>query len=85
MANTGSPPIQILNSIKSAELTLRVVLLKERFELGQLVQLSPGSMLMFADGGSTSAAVVLNDKTIAQGEVVQTGDHYGVKLSSLAP
>ncbi len=83
MTTETASPVTILNSIKGTELEINVVLTEADFEIGELVKLSPGSVLMFETKVGSPAVARVNGKSFAQGEIVQVGDKYGLKVAEL--
>ncbi len=75
----------ILNSLKTTTLDLQIVLLEKEMNLGQLVSLSPGSILTFDKPVSSPAHLYVNAKKFAKGTVVQVAERYGLKLTELIP
>lgn len=75
--------INILESIKGAQLDLRVMLVEKAFSIGELSHLSPGSVLLFDQEAGAPAELTVNGKRFAEGTVVKTNEHYGLKIDKL--
>ncbi len=80
---SGSTEVDILKSIKDTELEVKVVLMQRECEIGDLTKLNPGSVLMFDSKEGTPATATVNGKSFAEGEVVQVGERYGLKVTQL--
>ena len=52
--------------------------------LGELVQLSPGSLVPLDREAHEPADVLVNGKVIARGEVVTIDNSYGVRVTSIS-
>lgn len=75
--------VQILKSIKDTELELKIVLMGKKFEIGELLNLGPGGVLMFDVPATTPAKLAVNSKTFATGTVVETGERYGLQVGEV--
>lgn len=76
--------ISILNTIKDADLNLKLVVLEANFEIGQLTNLSTGSVLIFDNKENAQMAKVkVNNRVFAKGNVVQVGERYGILIKDL--
>lgn len=75
--------VHILKSIKDTELELKIVLNSKKFEIGELLNLGPGGVLMFDAPATEPAKLAVNDKTFATGTVVESGERYGLKVDEV--
>lgn len=73
--------LQILQSIKSTELDIKIVLMHKKFSIESLMQLGQGSILMFDTSASQEGALYVNDKEVAIGDVVQVNENYGLRVT----
>ena len=69
--------------IDPSRVNLTLVVEIGRFEmtLNQLLELKPGSSLPFSKRPEEGVVIRLNDKRIAEGELIQIGDLIGVKIN----
>ncbi len=56
---------------------------RARVTLGELVKLTPGSLLELDREAHEPADILVNGKVVARGEVVTIGDSYGVRVTGL--
>lgn len=75
--------VHILNAIKDTDLTLKILLMKRKFTISQLIALGPGSVLMFEAPAATPASLLVNGKSIATGDVMQVGERFGMKIGKM--
>ena len=76
--------ISILKTIKESELSVSVQLMNKSFVLDDLLNLNPGSVLTFGVPSSSHASLIVNQKKIGTGIVVDVNGHYGLKVDKLA-
>lgn len=75
--------VRILKSLKDTELELSVVLMERDFPIGQLMALSPGSVLPFECSTSEQANLSVNGNPFARGNVVQINEYYGLEVKEV--
>lgn len=75
--------LSILQSIKGTELQVNVTLMEQDFSIGDLVALSPGSVLLFKQRVDEPAQLSVNGQAFAKGEVVQVGERYGLRVQKI--
>ena len=56
---------------------------RARVTLGELVKLTPGSLLELDREAHEPADILVNGKVVARGEIVTIGDSYGVRVTGL--
>jgi len=56
---------------------------RARVTLGELVKLTPGSLLELDREAHEPADILVNGKVVARGEVVTIGDSYGVRVTGV--
>jgi len=83
MSQSSEPGVNILNSIKGTELDVHVVLMEKEYQIGDLLRVNPGTVLIFDKKEEEPVFVQVNGKCFAKGEVVQVGEHYGLKVQEL--
>jgi flagellar motor switch protein FliN/FliY len=64
-------------------LALTVELGRTRMMIRDILHLAPGSILELDKLAGEPVDILINDKTIARGEVVVIDDKFGVRLSSI--
>lgn len=79
----GESQAHVLRSLKDTELALNVVLVEQDFEIGELISLSPGNIVMFNGKTSDQAWITVNEKKFAYGSIVQVGEQYGFQIDKL--
>jgi flagellar motor switch/type III secretory pathway protein FliN len=82
-SNLSNSQMQILHNLSDTRLTMKIVVLEEMFTIGELMALSPGSILQFDVEAASGAWLSVNDRKFAAGNVVQVGDQYGFQISTL--
>lgn len=75
---------EILKNLADAELTLDIVLVEKQYEIGELMMLTTGSMMMFDTPADDSAWLTINGKRFAYGEIVRKNEFYGLRITGLA-
>ncbi len=75
--------VRILKSLRDTELEISVVLMERFFSIGQLMALSPGSVLPFDCPTSQPAHLAVNGKAFAEGKVVQINEYYGLEVKDV--
>lgn len=74
---------RILKSLKNTELELSVVLMERDFPIGQLMSLSPGSVIPFECSTGEPAILAVNGQAFAEGKVVQINEYYGLEVKDV--
>ena len=75
--------VSILKNLKNTALPIDICLMEKEFSIGQLLTLSPGSVLSFDLPANTPAQLVVNGTSVAEGRVVQVGENYGVQVDKV--
>ena len=75
---------RILRNLSRTFLDVHVLLGEKEYEIGDLMSLSPGSILLFENSVEESACISVNGKKFAYGDVVQVNDMYGLRISNMA-
>ena len=81
--DSGDSQVRILKSLKNTELELSVVLMEKDFPIGQLMTLSPGSVIPFECSTSEPAILAVNGEAFAKGKVVQMNEYYGLEVKDV--
>lgn len=56
---------------------------RTRLSLGELTRLNAGSVIELDRKAHEPADILVNGKTVARGEIVTIGEHYGVRVTSV--
>lgn len=73
----------ILGNIRGTQLDVNIVLREQRCAIGDLLKLSPGSVLTFDGHASSHAYLTINGQRLANGKVVQSGENYALQIQEL--
>jgi len=65
------------------ELVVSVELARKSMLIRDILQLGEGSIIEFEKLAGENAELMINDKKIAEGEVVVIDDRFGVRITSL--
>jgi flagellar motor switch protein FliN/FliY len=68
----------------SVKLPIRVLMGRTQMSLREITQLGNGSVVELDCSPDDAVALVVNDRVIAQGEVVVVGGNYGVRITRIA-
>lgn len=82
---TNDSQVEILKNIKHTELDIRIVLMSNTYSIGQVTNLAPGAILMFDTHHTTPPKVFVNERQLANADVVQVDEHYGVRIKEFTP
>lgn len=74
---------RILNSLKDTELGVRIVVCEQEFEVGDLMGMGPGTILVLDSPVQFPAWATVNGKRFAYGKIVQIGECYGFQIEKL--
>jgi flagellar motor switch protein FliN/FliY len=81
----GVPAVsQAVPLLMSVKLPIRVLMGRTQMSLREITQLGNGSVVELDCSPDDAVALVVNDRVIAQGEVVVVGGNYGVRITRIA-
>ena len=85
-ARLNETPLMSLDSevFKSVEVALQAKLGPARLTVSELLALRAGSVVTLDAKMSDLIDLRLNDSTIARGEIVAVGDHFGIRIIEIA-
>jgi len=72
-----------LNLILDFSLEISVRLGNAQRTLGDLLQLTTGTVIELDRMINEPVELLVNDKTFARGEVITIGEHFGIKITSI--
>ncbi|MEW6073119.1 MAG: flagellar motor switch protein FliN [Planctomycetota bacterium] len=72
-----------LASLRDVPVEVTVHVGRARLTLGELVKLTPGSLLELDREAHEPADILVNGKVVAHGEIVTIDDCYGVRVTSV--
>jgi flagellar motor switch protein FliN/FliY len=75
---------RILKNLSRTVLDVDVVLVDKEYQIGDLMALSPGSVLTFEKNIEDSASLSVNGKKFAHGEIVQVNEMYGLRIAKMS-
>lgn len=78
-----SHSIKILKSLKKASIPIDALLFEDRIEIGKLVKLTPGGVLLFNKHESEPASLRVQGVPFAKGKVVKSGESYGLQVEEI--
>ena len=70
-------------SLLKIELPVTVTLATSRRPIGQIVKLTPGSILQFNKSCDEPVELSIGNQAIAAGEAVKVGDKFGIRIASI--
>ena len=78
---TASQAAPLLMGVK---LSVRVLLGRTELSLKEITQLANGSVVELDCSPNDPVQILVNDRVIAQGEVIVVGGNYGVRITKIA-
>jgi flagellar motor switch protein FliN len=70
-------------SVLRVSVPLVVTLARKTMPIDQVLKLVPGVMIQFDKHCDTPMLVEVGDQPVAEGEIVKTGDKFGVRISGI--
>lgn len=70
-------------SVLRVRVPLVVVLARQQMRIEQVVKLVPGVLIQFDKACDSPMTIEVGDQAIAEGEVVKTGDKFGVRIGNI--
>ncbi|MEZ6080660.1 MAG: FliM/FliN family flagellar motor C-terminal domain-containing protein [Pirellulaceae bacterium] len=70
-------------SVLRVRVPLVVVLARQQMRIEQVVKLVPGVLIQFDKACDSPMTIEVGDQVIADGEVVKTGDKFGVRIGNI--
>jgi len=80
---SDSSPKPDLRRILHLRVPVTVKLAQRRMPLAKILRLTPGSILEFPKRVNEPLELLVNNKTIASGEVVKSNDRLGVRVTHI--
>jgi len=77
----GSPAAPLLMGVK---LPIRVLMGRTQLPLRDIARLGGGSVVELDCSPDSPVDIIVNDRLIAQGEIVVVGGNYGVRITRIA-
>jgi flagellar motor switch protein FliN len=78
---SGSPAAPLLMGVK---LPIRVLMGHTQLPLREIARLGGGSVVELDCSPDSPVDIIVNDRLIAQGEIVVVGGNYGVRITRIA-
>ncbi len=72
--------VKILKNLKKAAIPIDALLFEDEVELGKLVKLVPGGVILFNSRETDLAQLRVQGVPFATGQVVKVGDSYGLQV-----
>lgn len=72
-------------SLLKVEVPVRVVLAKKKMSVDQILELVPGIMIQFDKPCDSPLTLEVDGQVLAQGEVVNVGDKFGIRIKEVVP
>ena len=70
-------------SVLRVRVPLVVVLARQPMRIDQVVKLVPGVLIQFDKPCDSPMTVEVGDQAIAEGEIVKTGDKFGIRIGKI--
>ncbi len=70
-------------SVLRIRVPLVVVLARQSMRIDQVTKLVPGVLIQFDKPYESPMTVEIGEQPIAEGEVVKTGDKFGIRISNI--
>ena len=70
-------------SVLRIEVPVVVTLGRQRMPIDQILRLVPGVMIQFDKSCESPMSVEIGDQPIATGEVVKTGEKFGIRIAEI--
>ena len=74
-----------LKRILRIDVPVIVKLADKELSLGDIIDLSPGSIVEFARSADTSLELLVNNKVIGRGVAVKVGEKFGLRIDEIRP
>jgi flagellar motor switch protein FliN/FliY len=71
--------------LRGVEVKLDALLGRGRMTAEELMSLSKGSVVTLENSLADHVELYLNEALVARGEIVAVGDHFGVRITEIAP
>ena len=89
----GVSPVRLLDAPMSAavrrilriEVPVIVKLADKRLPLGDIIDLSPGSIVEFSRGAEQPLELQVNNKVVGRGTAVKVGEKFGLRIDEILP
>ncbi len=72
-----------LSLVMDVPVTLKVMLGEAALTIGDILKCGKGSVIPLSQKVGDPFVVTLQKKPIAEGEIVQAGDHFGIKITNV--
>lgn len=74
---------KILQKIHDTPLDVSVIVMEKKIQIGELASLTPGSLLQFDIPTTEPAQLHINGRAVAEGQVVQIRDNFGLQIKKV--
>lgn len=82
-ASSSASSASRLDRIRKLPTQVSVRLAEKRISVGQLLAITPGSLITFEKSCEDLLDLYVNNQRYCQGEAVKTGENFGIKITSL--
>ena len=70
-------------SVLRIKVPVVVTLARKRMQIDQVLRLVPGAMIAFDKPCESPMTVEVSEEPVASGEIVKTGDMFGIRISEI--
>jgi flagellar motor switch/type III secretory pathway protein FliN len=83
-AAMGQAPLKpYCSSVLQIRVPLVVTLARKPMQIDRILKLVPGMMIQFEKPCDSPMTVEVGDQAIAEGDIVKTGDKFGIRISNI--
>jgi len=82
-AEPGGTDAGVLGRVLDINLPLSVVVAEKEMKVEDVLAFAPGTVLEFEKASDSFLDLLVNDKLLAQGEAVRTGEQFGIRIVNI--
>ncbi|MBN2804073.1 MAG: flagellar motor switch protein FliN [Deltaproteobacteria bacterium] len=83
VAHPDGRPGRSIDFLMDIPLELTVEIGRRSMTMGELIELTPGTVVELDHGSEENLDIVVNGKLVARGEAVMVGERYGVRVMEI--
>lgn len=84
LTTTDPAKVDFWKSLLRIHSEVKVTLAKKNIPVERILSFVPGVMIQFDKACDTPLDVEIDNRTVAQGEVVKVGDKFGLRITEIA-
>ena len=84
-SHNTAPDRDFCRSVLRLRVPVVVTLAHKTMSIQQVLNLVPGAMIQFEKPYESPMTVEVSDRAIAEGEIVKSGDRFGIRVGEILP